>query len=98
MKRMLTVAVFVHLGRWHHVPGRAEFARHRASHFRDPDLRPRLVSASRGVNEPVTTYEERRALRDLPDAYRENRDYRSSSSRARKLRCRYGDGRDHLVA
>lgn len=80
MKRMLTVAVLSTLGVGAMTAQAAEFA-DTAQVISATPIYDRVSSPRREcVNEPVTTYEERRIRRDVPDAYRENRDYRSSST------------------
>lgn len=80
MKRILTVAVLSTLGAGTMSAQAAEFA-DTAQVISATPIYDRVSSPRQEcVNEPVTTYEERRVRRDLPDAYRENRDYRSSSS------------------
>ncbi|MBL8512978.1 MAG: glycine zipper 2TM domain-containing protein [Betaproteobacteria bacterium] len=80
MKRMLTVAVLSTLGVGAMTVQAAEFA-DTAQVISATPIYDRVSSPRREcVNEPVTTYEERRVRREYPDAYRENRDYRSSSN------------------
>ncbi len=80
MKRMLTVAVLSTLGVGAMTAQAAEFA-DTAQVISATPIYDRVSSPRREcVNEPVTTYEDRRIRRDVPDAYRENRDYRSSST------------------
>ncbi len=78
MKRMLSVAVLSALGAGSMAVQAAEFA-DTAQVISATPIYDR-VSAPRQecVNEPVTTYEDRRVRRDTPDAYRENRDYRDN--------------------
>ena len=80
MKRMLSVAVLSALGAGSMAVQAAEFA-DTAQVISATPIYDR-VSAPRQecVNEPVTTYEDRRVRRDTPDAYRENRDYRVNST------------------
>jgi uncharacterized protein YcfJ len=80
MKTALTAAVLSTLGLAAGVANAAEFS-DTAQVISATPIYDRVSSPRREcVSEPVTTYEDRRVRREYPDSYRENRDYRGSSS------------------